>query len=61
MRKNIEGNNFFRTSRTDIINLDKVAMIHKEFQGMYTIEMRGGVKVDLSRRKAGELKKIIDF
>ena len=57
----LEGNNFFRTSRTDIINLDKVAMIHKEFQGMYTIEMRGGVKVDLSRRKAGELKKIIDF
>jgi DNA-binding LytR/AlgR family response regulator len=35
-------------------------MIHKEF-GSYTIEMQNGVKIDVSRRKAHELKKIVDF
>lgn len=57
----LKGGNFFRTSRTDIINLNHIAMIHKAFQGMYTIELRNGTHIDLSRRKAQELKKIIDF
>jgi two-component system LytT family response regulator len=55
------GSYFFRTSRTDIINLNHIAMINKEFQGTYIIEMRNGMHIDLSRRKAAELKKIIDF
>lgn len=57
----LKGNNFFRTSRTDIINLNHIAIIHKEFKGTYTIELQNGMKIDLSRRKALELKKIIDF
>jgi two-component system LytT family response regulator len=55
------GSHFFRTSRTDIINLNHIALINKECQGAYIIEMRNGTQVDLSRRKAQELKKIIDF
>ena len=55
------GSHFFRTSRTDIINLNHIALINKEFQGTYIIEMRNGMQVDLSRRKAQELKKIVDF
>jgi DNA-binding LytR/AlgR family response regulator len=55
------GSHFFRTSRTDIINLNNIAMINKEFQGTYTIEMKNGMQIDLSRRKAQELKKIVDF
>jgi two-component system LytT family response regulator len=56
----LQGGNFFRTSRTDIINLDRIALIHKEF-GSYTIQMQNGMKIDVSRRKALELKKIMDF
>jgi|WetSurMetagenome_2_1015567.scaffolds.fasta_scaffold41635_3 two-component system, LytTR family, response regulator len=57
----LKGGNFFRTSRTDIINLNHISMIHKECQGEYTIQMRNGMKIDLSRRKAQQLKKVIDF
>jgi len=56
----LKDGGFFRTSRTDIINMNRIAMIHKEF-GSYTIEMQNGVKIDVSRRKAHELKKIVDF
>jgi two-component system, LytTR family, response regulator len=52
---------FFRTSRTDIINLDHIAMIHKEIQGTYTVEMKNGMQIDLSRRQAQELRKIVEF
>jgi DNA-binding LytR/AlgR family response regulator len=55
------GGNFFRTSRTDIINLSYIVMIHKEFQGVYVVEMKNGMKIDVSRRKAQELRKIVDF
>lgn len=57
----LTGKKFFRASRTDIVNLEHVASIHKMFQGMYSIEMKNGMKIDVSRRKAQELKKIIDF
>jgi len=52
---------FFRTSRTDIINLNCITMIHKMFAGAYIIELKNGMRIDLSRRKAQALRKIIDF
>jgi DNA-binding LytR/AlgR family response regulator len=57
----LTGCRFFRVSRTDIINLNHIAAIHKVFQGMYTIELKNGMQVEMSRRRAQELKKIIDF
>ena len=57
----LKGNRFFRTSRTDIINLDRIATIHKMFQGMYTVELQNGMQIELSRRKAQQLRQIIDF
>ncbi|MBD3346529.1 MAG: response regulator [Chitinivibrionales bacterium] len=57
----LRGGRFYRTSRTDIINLDHITVIHRLFQGMYTIELKNGMQIDLSRRKAQLLKKIIDF
>jgi DNA-binding LytR/AlgR family response regulator len=57
----LKGCNFFRTSRTDIINLTLITMIHKEFEGSYVIELQNGMKIDLSRRKAQQLKEIMDF
>ncbi len=52
---------FFRTSRTDIINLNHISVIHKEFQGMYAVELNNGTHIDVSRRKAQQLRKIVDF
>ncbi len=57
----LKGGKFFRTSRTDMINLNHIATINKEFQGMYTIVMQNGMQIDVSRRKVKELKKIVDF
>ncbi len=52
---------FFRTSRTDIINLKAIAGITALTSGVYAIELKNGMQVDLSRRKAQALKKIVDF
>lgn len=52
---------FFRSNRANLINLEFVSAIHKAFKGNYFVEMSDGSKVDLSRRKAMSLKKIVDF
>jgi DNA-binding LytR/AlgR family response regulator len=57
----LKGCGFFRTSRTDLVNLEAISVIQSLFQGMYTIELKNGMSVDLSRRKAQILKKIVDF
>jgi two-component system, LytTR family, response regulator len=57
----LKGGNFFRTGRTDMVNLHHIVMIEKEFQGTYTVVMQNGMKIDVSRRKAQQLKKIMDF
>lgn len=57
----LTGGKFFRTSRTDLINLNHISLINKEFQGTYSIALKNGISIDLSRRKAQELRKIIDF
>lgn len=57
----LSGGRFFRTSRTDIINLNRISMIHKPLPGMYTVELKNGMRIELSRRKAQALKTIIDF
>jgi two-component system LytT family response regulator len=56
----LQGNKFYRTSRTDIINLDQISMVHKLSQSDYNVELKNGAKIDLSRRKAQQLKKIIE-
>jgi len=52
---------FFRSNRSNLINLDFVTTIHKAFKGNYLIELKDGSKVELSRRKAQALKKKLDF
>jgi two-component system LytT family response regulator len=52
---------FFRTSRNDIINLNYIAFINKELQNYFTITMKNGMHIELSRRRAQELRKFIDF
>lgn len=52
---------FFRASRTELIKLDAITAIQNHTQGMYTVELSNGKSVDLSRRKAQALRKIVQF
>jgi len=52
---------FFRTNRANLVNLDYIESIHHMFKGRYLVELKDKSRVDLSRRKAVTLKKIIDF
>jgi DNA-binding LytR/AlgR family response regulator len=56
----LQGSKFYRTSRNDIINLDQISMVHKLSQSDYNVELKNGARIDLSRRKAQQLKKIIE-
>ncbi len=57
----LESCGFFRTSRTDIVNLEAIVVIENPCQGVYALELKSGKRVDLSRRKAQLLRKIVDF
>ena len=59
--KKLDEEGFFRTNRANLINLDFVTTIHKDFKGNYLIELKDGSKVEISRRKAQVLKKQLDF
>ena len=59
--KKLSLSGFFRTNRSTLINLSYISSIHPMFHGKYLIELKDNTTVDLSRRKAKELKKIIDF
>ena len=52
---------FFRSNRANLVNLEFVASIHKGFKGNYTMELKDGSRIELSRRKAPMLKKRLDF
>ncbi len=57
----LKDSDFFRTSRSDIVNLKYIVSIHPMFHGSYSIELKNKIFVDLSRRRAKELRRIIDF
>ena len=59
--KILEPETFFRTSRNDIIKLSEISIIHPMFSGNFTIEMKEKTKIPLSRRRAKELRKILNF
>jgi DNA-binding LytR/AlgR family response regulator len=52
---------FFRTSRSDLINLEHIALITRGFAGAQRIELRDGTHIELSRRRAVELRGIFEF
>jgi two-component system, LytTR family, response regulator len=52
---------FFRSNRASLVNLEFVTTIHKGFKGNYTMELKDGSKIELSRRRVSTLKKRLDF
>ena len=57
----LKDKGFYRVSRNDIINTKNISLIHPMFKGNYEIELINGAKIKLSRRRAKNLKKIINF
>ncbi|MBN2441946.1 MAG: response regulator transcription factor [Spirochaetales bacterium] len=52
---------FYRVSRTAIINLDYVKVLHPLFKGSYRLELRNGTKITVSRRRMKTLKELLQF
>lgn len=52
---------FFRTSRSSIVNLDKIERILQTTKSNYTLLLTNGSRVPLSRRSARELRKILNL
>lgn len=57
----LEAGSFYRINRTQIVNLGYIKMIHPMFNGSYRVELANGEKLDVSRRRAGELKRLLAF
>lgn len=52
---------FYRISRTAIVNLDYVKVLHPMFKGSYRLELNNGIKMDVSRRRMKKLKDLLAF
>jgi len=52
---------FFRVSRTAIVNLDYVKVLHPMFKGSYSLELVNGVKLPVSRRRMKNLRQLLKF
>jgi two-component system, LytTR family, response regulator len=52
---------FYRVSRTALVNLDYVKMLHPMFKGSYRLELNNGTKIDVSRRRMKGLKELLTF
>lgn len=50
---------FYRVSRTDIINLKYLEKLHPFFNGQYVVELTGSEKIRVSRRRVQGLKDLI--
>lgn len=56
MEARLESKIFFRANRRQIINLTWIEKIEPWFSGGLLVELKGGVKVELSRRQAQEFR-----
>jgi len=54
--KRLDERVFFRANRKHIINLNWVANIDNWFNGGLMVELKGGEKIEISRRQAAKLK-----
>jgi two-component system LytT family response regulator len=56
MEARLDPKVFFRANRRQIINLGWIAGIEPWFSGGLLVELKGGAKVELSRRQAQEFR-----
>ena len=56
MEERLDPRNFFRANRKQVINLTWVEGIEPWFSGGLLVKLKGGIKVELSRRKAQDFR-----
>jgi two-component system LytT family response regulator len=59
--KKLDNRAFFRASRKHIINLSWVESIESWFNGGLLVKMKGGEKVEVSRRQASKFKDMMSL
>ena len=59
--KKLDDRSFFRASRKHIINLSWVDSIESWFNGGLLVKMKGGEKVEVSRRQASKFKDMMSL
>ncbi|MBN2532576.1 MAG: response regulator transcription factor [Spirochaetales bacterium] len=57
----LSGLRFYRVSRIGIVNLDYVKALHPMFKGSYSLELKNGIKMIVSRRRMKKLKSLLAF
>jgi two-component system, LytTR family, response regulator len=57
----LASSGFCRVSRAAIVNLDCVKILHPMFKGSYSLELKNGTKVMVSRRRMKKLKELLGF
>ncbi|MDB4323981.1 LytTR family DNA-binding domain-containing protein [Crocinitomicaceae bacterium] len=57
----LDGSHFFRANRKFIINLDWIENVENWFNGGLQVELRGGDKVEISRRQTIRFKEMFNF
>jgi two-component system LytT family response regulator len=57
----LDDKSFFRVSRKHIINLDWVDEIETWFNGGLMVKLKGGEKVEVSRRQATKFKDLMSL
>ncbi|MBI9100543.1 MAG: response regulator transcription factor [Spirochaetaceae bacterium] len=55
----LKNSGFYRVSRTDMINLKYMEKLHPFFNGQSVVELTGGEKIRVSRRRVQGLKEMI--
>jgi two-component system LytT family response regulator len=61
LEKKLNPKRFYRAHRSAIVNLDRVTEIIPWFKGTHKLRLSTGVEVDLSRTRARQLKKLLDW
>jgi two-component system LytT family response regulator len=56
MEERLDPKSFFRANRSQIINLDWIERIEPWFSGGLVVHLKGGAKVELSRRQAQDFR-----
>ena len=57
----LDGSHFFRANRKFIINLDWIENVENWFNGGLQVELKGGDKVEISRRQTIRFKEMFNF
>lgn len=53
------GDRFLRVHRNALVARDAIAALHRERDGGFTLELRDGERIEVSRRQAAEVREII--